>query len=837
MWVFDMVGGRYLAVNRATEEKYGYAQEEFLRMSLPDICAPSERPRLESALETLRELGRLEKPTVWEHRTKAGNRLFVEVLANRVQVEGIEAAFVVLRDVTSEYVARAEFDRVFNLSQDMIVVRSFDQTLLKTNPAVERILGWSFEEFQKLKPADVAHPEDAEVVARVIAEAIATGSSRNWQSRVRTKRGSYRWLDWTCTVDLDQQNFFAVARDITDTRQMNERIKESEANLAWAQGVSHLGSWSLDVPSGVFKLSDEYYRITGHEPGGYEPTWENILQTVHPDDRCLVDTGAPTLDEQTHRELEVRILRPTGEIRTVRSYLEAIFDASGQLASMHGTIRDITEEKKAEETQTWLAEIVSSSTEAIIGKDLDGVIQSWNKAAEKLYGYSAAEMIGRSVSQLLPIDRQDELSHILNTLSSGHRIEEYETRRMDRHGRLFEVSLNISPIRTSEGKIVGAAAICRDISARKEADRLLRSRLDQLMAMRKIDASIADSCDLSQTLDILAAETLAGTGAESVCVLKKDRQTGLPKMMARGSRDDRELPALRVVIAERLARQIFDMPNPADGATMAGPNGGFCRAHALIAKETVNGAIVVHHGDGSAPSPEQLRFTEALAGQAAIAIESVFLFEDLVQSKENLEAAYDETLEGWARALDLRDHETEGHSRRVTDLSVRLAAQLGLSEGEIQNIRRGALLHDIGKLGIPDSILLKPGGLTEEEWAIMRLHPSFGRDIIAPIGFLASALDIPYCHHEKWDGSGYPQGLKGAAIPLAARIFALADVWDALSFDRPYRKGWEGERVRVYIQSQGGSHFDPELVPVFLGVVGGLGVGSVQQLRSEAVTL
>lgn len=837
MWVFGMEDGHYIAVNKATEETYGYTQEEFLRMSLPEICAPSELPRLEETLATFRELGRLTKPTVWEHRTKAGNRLFVEVLANRVHVGEIEAAFVVLRDVTREHIVCAERDRVFNLSQDIIVVRSFDQSLLKANPAVEKILGWSLEEFRKMKPSDVAHPDDAEAVRRVLAEAIATGSSRNWQSRVKTKWGDYRWLDWTCTVDLEQKHFYAVARDITSTRLMSERVKESEANLAWAQGVSHLGSWSLDLASGVLKLSDEYYRITGYKPGGYLPTWDNVLQTVHPDDRRLVDTGAPTSTEEAHREFEVRILRPTGEIRTVRSYVEAVFDASGQLVTMNGTIRDITEEKKAEETQTWLAEIVSSSSEAIIGKDLNGVIQSWNKAAEKLYGYSAAEMIGGSVSRLLPCDRKDELGKILASLSNGCRIEEYETRRVDRHGRVFDVSLNISPIRTAEGKIVGAAAICRDISARKEADRLLRSRLEQLTAMRNIDVSIAGTYDLSKTLDILASETLAGTGTESVCVFKLDRQTGLPRMMASGSKDNRQLPAMRMHIAEILSQQIFDMPNPADWATMAGPKGGLCRAHALIAKGKVNGAIVVHYGPGSSPSEEQVRFIEALAGQAAIAIESAFLFEELLQSKENLEAAYDETLEGWARALDLRDHETEGHSRRVTDLSVRLATRLGLSEVEIHNIRRGALLHDIGKIGIPDHILLKAGRLTEDEWSIMRLHPSFGRNIIAPIRFLAPALDIPYCHHEKWDGSGYPQGLKGNAIPLSARIFALADVWDALTFDRPYRKGWDIERVQAYIQSQSGIHFDPDLVPIFLDQVARWSAGAVPQPGNEAIAL
>ena len=186
---------------------------------------------------------------------------------------------------------------------------------------------------------------------------------------------------------------------------------------------------------------------------------------------------------------------------------------------------------------------------------------------------------------------------------------------------------------------------------------------------------------------------------------------------------------------------------------------------------------------------------------------------------EELTRAYDATIEGWSRALDLRDHETEGHSRRVTEMTLRLAAVLNVADVEMVNVRRGALLHDIGKMGVPDSILLKPEALTEEEWVVMRRHPVLACELLSPIEFLRPALDIPYCHHEKWDGSGYPRGLAGEEIPLAARLFALVDVWDALSSDRPYRRAWPQERVRDYLQSLSGIHFEPRLVEAFLGLM------------------
>ncbi len=215
-------------------------------------------------------------------------------------------------------------------------------------------------------------------------------------------------------------------------------------------------------------------------------------------------------------------------------------------------------------------------------------------------------------------------------------------------------------------------------------------------------------------------------------------------------------------------------------------------------------------------SEEDGRLATTLAGQAAIAVENAALLEDLRLSNNGLAEAYDTTIEGWSRALDLRDKETEGHSQRVTELALRMVHKMGIDDEQCVHIRRGALLHDIGKMGVPDSILLKPGSLTEEEWIVMRKHPVQSYELLSPISFLKPALDIPYCHHEKWDGTGYPRGLKGEEIPLAARIFAVADVWDAMRSKRPYRAAWPEEAVCEHIQSLSGTHFDPQVVEAFL---------------------
>ncbi len=186
---------------------------------------------------------------------------------------------------------------------------------------------------------------------------------------------------------------------------------------------------------------------------------------------------------------------------------------------------------------------------------------------------------------------------------------------------------------------------------------------------------------------------------------------------------------------------------------------------------------------------------------------------------EGLQEAYQRTIEGWVRALDLRDRETEGHTQRVTELTVKVARRLGFSEEELTHIRRGALLHDMGKMAIPDEILQKPGPLNETEWEKMRRHPVYAYEMLSPISYLHSALEIPFCHHERWDGSGYPRGLKGEEIPLVARFFAIVDVWDALCSDRPYRKKMPAKEVISYLREKSGQLFDPKLVDVFLSVV------------------
>ncbi len=354
-------------------------------------------------------------------------------------------------------------------------------------------------------------------------------------------------------------------------------------------------------------------------------------------------------------------------------------------------------------------------------------------------------------------------------------------------------------------------------------------RLKHLQALRNIDMTITTSLDLRVILTAIIDQITRLLHVDAACVLLDTPQSSMLEYAAGHGFRSRALQHTRLQMGEgyagsaALERQLVSIPN------LNLSTGDFARAPllteeefvayyavSLTAKGAVKGVLELFHRAPLDPDQEWIDFLEALAGQAAIAIDNAELFNSLQHSKNELTLAYDATLEGWSHALDLRDKETEGHTQRVTEMTVHLAQLMGVNDADLVHIRRGALLHDIGKMGIPDGVLLKPGPLTEEEWAIMRMHPVYAYQWLAPISFLRPALDIPYCHHEKWDGTGYPRGLRGEQIPFAARIFAVIDVWDALCSERPYHAAWPRDKVLEYVRSLSGSHFDPQVVTAFL---------------------
>lgn len=357
----------------------------------------------------------------------------------------------------------------------------------------------------------------------------------------------------------------------------------------------------------------------------------------------------------------------------------------------------------------------------------------------------------------------------------------------------------------------------------------IEKRLQQVQALHKIEQAISNSFRLEVVLDVILSQITRIMQVDAAAILLYSPEARTLDSAARQGFKTEALRNTHLFLGEGLAGKtalerrttILDgLPELhqqfPDAAQLASEK--FCSyiAIPLVAKGEVKGVLEIFHRAALRPDKDWLEFLETLATQAAIAINDASLYEGLQSANLELKMAYDTTLEGWSRTLEMRDMETKGHSQRVTRLAILLARELGMRDEELVHLRRGALLHDIGKMAIPDHILNKPGPLDEQEWALMRQHPVFAYELLRPIPFLRQALDIPYCHHEKWDGSGYPRGLRKEAIPLPARIFAVVDVWDALISERPYRPAWPTQKALAYLREQAGKHFDPQVVEIFL---------------------
>jgi len=403
-------------------------------------------------------------------------------------------------------------------------------------------------------------------------------------------------------------------------------------------------------------------------------------------------------------------------------------------------------------------------------------------------------------------------------------------------GTTFWSENTITLIRDANGQPSGLLGSGRDISQRKQVEealqanqQMLNQQLNQLRVLHDIDLAITSYSDMYKTMDIILDKTVQTEGIDAAALFlpegnSKDfvltRQSGIPDGVLQTyvlhGEDllNRARPIGRngvwILADEHQRDQLFQQ---------LAPQFKSCSALTLQSKGQTIGMLLILSRQAGVFNDQLQDFLDSLSMQATIAIENASLFAQMQVANQDLVTAYEATIAGWSKALELRDEETRGHSERVMQMACRLAALFNIRGDAYLNFRRGVFLHDIGKMGIPDSILLKPGPLNEREWEIMRRHPEYAMRLLSEIPYLRPALDIPYCHHERWDGSGYPRGLKGEEIPLAARIFAVVDVWDALRSDRPYRPAWQEKDIVNYLKENAGKTLDPEVVRVFLQLI------------------
>ena len=634
---------------------------------------------------------------------------------------------------------------------------------------------------------------------------------------------------------------------------LSRRRREEESRRRTAETYRQLFEQAL---IGLFQTSPEGYYLQANPElahiYGYSSPHALIAQHVNVARDLYV---VPSRREEFKRlletnkcvtEFEAQIRRRDGSLLWIAETARAVRDTDGTVLYYEGTVQDITERKRTEtilsESEQQLRTLFEATAVGIVLVDTHGRMTRSNPAFEEMLGYTEEELTGTAFARLTHHDDSPANVQYQWDLQEGLRDSyQVEKRFSGQDGSSIWANLTMSMVRNSEGKPHFAIAVIEDVTERRQArhsihalNRHLERRVQRIAALHQIDLAIMASPDMESTLGLLLEQAQNQLGTDAAAVLLHDPASDTLKYAA-GSGLHHSLQShgqqpMTFGPAGQAAREqrVVQIPNLAwkpevfaADPQMAAEGFVWYWAVPLVAKGVVKGVLELFSRSRIETDPEWEECLEILSGQAAIAIDSATMFRDLQRSNHELIDAYEATIEGWGRALDLRDQETEGHSRRVTDLAARLGCRLGLNEAQLVHVRRGALLHDIGKMGVPDRILLKTDGLTPTEWRTMRKHPQDAYDMLSPITFLRPALDIPYGHHEKWDGTGYPRGLKGEEIPLTARLFAIVDVWDALRSDRPYRPAWPEAKTLDHLRQLSGTHFDPAVVEAFLEMMTG----------------
>ncbi len=669
------------------------------------------------------------------------------------------------RKLAEETLQKSEkrFRALVNNSLEEISLIAPDGTLIWESPTSRRPLGYKPGTFEGHSLMELLHPDEQAAATRLLGDVMKTpGSIQEAVFRLRHRDGSWRWMEAVLNNLLDEPAVKAIVinyRDITERKQKEEEI------VSRTEELTRLYQLSRELAD-----ADEV---------------ENVIDIVN---RHAVESVHTTFASIALLEDDTLVLRGVHPVRNINHNF------------IPGTRQPIA--------ALPICQRVLDKNEPVILKKGDPEV---GEAERGILMLDFAQSVC-----LVPLHLGVSLQHLDQTIGililGEARAEKREP---------------FTPEKIRLARSIGdqAAAAIRRLMLREQAG----LRLQHLASLSEIDRAIASTFDLRVSLQIILKHVIEQLKVDAADVLVLNPHTQVLEYAAGSGFHSPEVERIRQprsegqagrALVERKLIKITDVA--ASGAAFSHPElikaeqAAAYFAMPLITKGQVMGVMEIMHRTPLDPDEEWLDFFRTLAGQAAIAIDNVHMFESLQQTTDELELAYDATIEGWSHALDLRDKETEGHTQRVTGMTVELARSFGLSEADLVNVRWGALLHDIGKMGVPDGILLKPGALTDEEWVVMKRHPTLAYEMLSPIRYLHRALDIPYCHHEWWDGSGYPHGLKGEEIPLAARIFAVVDVWDALVSDRPYRKAWSMEKARDHIQTGSGTHFDPQVVIKFL---------------------
>ncbi len=691
-----------------------------------------------------------------------------------------EIVLVVDKPAARYYLYKFNLQDQFNESSPLYSGQ-FHRAVIKGNRDLLLILEWGFskisrQEYREIDdkwfdvPANGNLAQNLRYLTIAVGIAVLAGAGLALWNRILQRQVHRR------TVELED---------------LVNRLSESEGKFR--QLAEHIREvfWIRDIASGqVLYISPHCEALIGVSQEEIYRSAEAYLSNIYFLDRDRVRAASRRQREGIPMDEEYRVMTGTG-LRWIHSRSFPVTDESGLIYRMVGIAEDITEQKNNEaeiiRQKNMFAELFNNLPLGTVLLDYNSRILEINPAFTAIFGYEIDEIRNQNIDQVLvPTELMDEGLRSSKRIIQG-KIVSFESVRLRKDGSKVAVRIMGVPIRVN-GKLVGIHGLYEDIEERKLSEQALVESEERFFKI--FDTNPLPIC-IARLNDSVIIEV-----NQAFC-----RLLGYTRDQVLG----KTTPEIGLFLDASQRKEIV---------------------RSLVRQGGMR-EVEIQYRNSAGEVRESLRYLELLKirdqeyvlGLMVDITEQKAARQEIEKTHLELAQAYEATLEGWGRALELRERETAGHSKRVIDLTIQLATAMGIPESEHEHIRRGALLHDIGKMAVPDAILSKPGPLSEEEWEIMRRHTTYAYDLLKDIEYLKPALDIPRSHHERWDGLGYPDGLAGENIPLAARIFSLVDVWDALRSDRPYRKAWSAKKARGYIREQAGKQFDPAIVEKFLEIL------------------
>ena len=841
MLLIDPLDGQIINANPAACEFYGWSEEELTQKKIYEINLLND-PMV--AKEMHEAVAKENKYFEFRHSLANGEVRDVEVYSGPITHQGKTLLFSIIHDITIRKEVMKEKNRVddryrtlVEQAGDALFIHDFNGRFLEVNHKAAENLGYTTEELLKISVEDIELGNDLETLQKIWTE-MEPGIPQTIFGKHKRKDGSCYPIEVRigCVIWEGEKLFLCLVRDITERVKTEEKIRDDELRRELALDAAQAAAWEINLEKNEIIWDERFHdliRMPDEFPEGDIYNWLGLILPAHYE-RVIAEFRAANQPGGAPFDTEFQAIRLDGQVRWYHVRGNLLFEPE-KPKRMFGVIQDISAQKKTEEDiqkhQRNLQLFVKHSPASIAMFDKNMVYMVVSDRFISDYELGIRDILGKSHYEVFP-ELPEAIKEVHRRCLNGAVERSDEDLFTRQNGKIDWIRWEMRPWFEVNGEIGGVILFSEVITKQKFAQEQIKLQLRRLRSLHAIDQAIISSFDVQVILDVILEASMNSLDVDAADVLLYDPALHRLKFTAQKGFVFNRLEKSSQSIGRGLYKEIALQQKLGQVNDLKKNIGKFEHGQSLLAegfktyfgtplyaRGELIGVLEVYHRTEFNPDKEWLDFLTALGSQTAIAIDNADVNKNLQQANLDLTLAYDATIEGWSRAMDLRDKETEGHTLRVTELAIKLARVMKISDDLIVHARRGALLHDIGKLGVPDEILNKPGSLTTEEFEVMKRHPQYAFDMLSSVDYLRPALDIPYCHHEKWDGSGYPRGLKGEQIPLIARIFAIVDVWDALNSDRPYRKAWPLEKVIHYMREQSGTHFDPKILDTFLQMI------------------